>query len=193
MEAILARGDKVDDEKITALLTERSEQGLSALKSKYYRLILKVCRGILSSPEDAEEVTNDTLLAVWEGIPNDKPQNLKAYVCRIARRKAIDKLRYNKAAVRNADLLTELDECLPASYSVEDSAEKAELSAALNDWLNTLDETKRQLFTLRYFYMETVKSAAKSCQMSETAATTSLQRLRENLRKYLIERGLFDE
>ena len=193
MEAIIARGDKAEDEKITALLTERSESGLSALRSKYYRLILKVSRGILRSPEDAEEVTNDTLLAVWEGIPLDKPQNLKAYVCRIARRKAIDKLRYNKAAVRNADLLTELDECLPASYSVEDSAERAELAAALNDWLHTLDETKRQLFTLRYFYMETVKTAAKSCKMSETAASTALQRLRESLKKYLTERGLFNE
>lgn len=193
MEAILAGGDKVEDEKITALLNERSERGLSALKSKYNRLILKVCRGILRSPEDAEEVANDTLLAVWNGIPKDKPQDLKAYVCRIARRKAIDKLRYNKAAVRNADLLTELDECLPASYSVEDSAEKAELAAALNDWLNTLDETKRQLFTQRYFYMETVKTAAKSCKMSETAASTALRRLRENLKKYLTERGLFNE
>lgn len=191
MEAAIARGDKVEDEKITALLSERSEKGLSALKSKYNRLILKVCRGILRSPEDAEEVANDTLLAVWNGIPHDNPENLRAYVCRIARRKAIDKLRYNKAAVRNADLLTELDECLPASYSVEDSAEKAELAGAMNDWLNTLDQTKRQLFTLRYFYMETVKSAAKSCKMSETAASTALQRLRENLRKYLIERGLF--
>lgn len=191
MEAIIARGDKADDEKITALLTERSEQGLSALKSKYYRLILKVSRGILRSPEDAEEVTNDTLLAVWNGIPTDKPQNLKAYVCRIARRKAVDKLRYNKAAVRNADLLTELDECIPAGYSVEDNAERSELALALNDWLGTLDNTKRQLFTLRYFYMETVKTAAKSCKMSETAASTALQRLREGLRKYLTERGLF--
>ena len=191
MEAILARGDKVEDERITALLTERSEQGLAELRSKYSRLILKVSRGILSSPEDAEEVVNDTLLAVWNGISHDKPQNLKAYVCRIARRKAVDKLRYNKAAVRNADLLTELDECIPAGYSVEDNAERVELALALNDWLNTLDNTKRQLFTLRYFYMETVKTAAKSCKMSETAASTALARLRENLRKYLTERGLF--
>ena len=183
----------MEDEKITALLTERSESGLSALRSKYHRLILKVCRGILRSSEDAEEVTNDTLLAVWNGIPLDKPQNLKAYVCRIARRKAVDKLRYNKAAVRNADLLTELDECIPANFSVEENAEKKELAMALNDWLNTLDDTKRQLFTLRYFYMETVKTAAKSCKMSETAASTNLQRLRESLKKYLTERGLFYE
>ena len=138
-------------------------------------------------------MANDTLLAVWNGIPPDRPQNLKDYVCRIARRKAIDKLRYNTAAARNADILTELDECVPAGFSVEDNVERAELAAALNHWLNTLDYTKRQLFTLRYFYMETVKTAAKSCKMSESAASTSLQRLRESLRKYLTERGLFYE
>ena len=190
MEA-LARGDNAEDKKITELLTERNERGLSVLKSKYNRLILKVCRRILRSPEDAEEVANDTLLAVWNGIPHDNPKNLRAYVCRIARRKAIDKLRYNTAAVRNADLLTELDECIPGGYSVEDNAERAELAAVLNDWLNTLDDTKRQLFTLRYFYMEAVKSAAKSCKMSETAASTALGRLRGELKKYLTERGLF--
>lgn len=183
----------MEDEKITALLLERSERGLAALKAKYNRLILKVSRGVLKSPEDAEEVANDTLLAVWDGIPPDKPDNLAAYVCKIARRKSIDKLRYNTAAIRNADLLTELDECIPAGFSVEDTAEKAELAAALSAWLNSLDGQKRQLFTLRYFYMESVKNAAKSVKMSETAASTALQRLRENLKKYLVERGLFYE
>ena len=43
----------MEDEKITALLTERSERGLTALKYKYDRLILKVSRGIVRSPEDA--------------------------------------------------------------------------------------------------------------------------------------------
>lgn len=181
----------MEDEKITDLLLKRSERGLAALRSKYNRLILKVSRGVLKSPEDADEVANDTLLAVWDGIPPDKPDNLSAYVCKIARRKSINKLRYNTAAIRNADLLTELDECIPAGFSVEDTAEKAELAAALSDWLTSLDEQKRRLFTLRYFYMESVKSAAKSCKISETAASTALQRLRENLKKYLTERGLF--
>lgn len=181
----------MEDEKITELLYNKNERGLAALRSKYNRLILKISRTILSSPEDADECANDTLLAVWNGIPPERPQNLKAYVCKIARRRSIDKLRYNTAAARNADLLTELDECVPAGFSVEDHAEKAELAAALSDWLNSLDETKRQLFTLRYFYMESVKSAAKSCKMSETAASTALSRLRENLKKYLVERGLF--
>ena len=169
----------MEDVKITELLASRDQTGLSELKRKYYRLILKVCRGILRSPEDAEEVANDTLLAVWNGTPPEDPDDLKAYICRIARRKAINRFHYNTAAMRNADLLTELDECIPSGYSVEDAAEKAELTAALNEWLGTLDEKKRQLFIQRYFYMLSAKEAAKSVSMTPTAAKTARDKNRQ--------------
>ena len=90
-------------------------------------------------------------------------------------------------------MLTELDECLPSGYSPEDEAEKAELSRALNDWLRSQNEKQRKLFTLRYFYMNSVKEAAKGCSMSVTAATSALSRMRGSLKKYLIERGMFYE
>lgn len=179
------------DEEITELLTNRDQNGLSELKAKYQKLILKICRGCLRSAEDAEECVGDTLLAVWGQIPPDRPENLTGYICRIARRKAVDKLRYNTAAIRNSDLLTELDECLPSGFSIEEEAEKSELKEMLNDWLNSLDERQRKLFTLRYFFMNTVKDAAKACSMSCTAATTALSRLRVSLKKYLTERGMF--
>lgn len=181
----------MDDAAILRKLSSRDQSGLSELRAKYGRLIADVCRGILKSPQDIEEAENDTLLAVWEGIPKDEPQNLTAYVCKIARRKAVDKLRYNTAAIRNSDLLTELDECLPSGYSPEDAAEKAELTAALNEWLRSLPEKQQKLFVLRYFNMLSVKEAAKGCGMSVTAVTTALARLRGSLKNYLTERGLF--
>lgn len=183
----------MEDEKITELLINRDQRGLAELKAGYYRLILKVCRGFLRSPEDAEECANDTLLAVWEKIPFDRPDNLKAYICKIARRRTIDRLRYNNAAMRSAELMTELDECLPSGYSTEDEAEEAELSAALNEWLRSLDGRRQKLFTLRYFYMWSAKDAAKACSMTPTSATTTLARLRASLKQYLTERGLFYE
>lgn len=183
----------MDDSAIVYKLANRDQSGLRELKSKYGRLINSVCRGILKSPQDIEEVENDVLLAAWEGISRDEPENLTAYICKLARRKAVDKLRYNTAAVRNSDLLTELDECLPSTGSPEDAAERAELSGALNEWLRELDERQRRLFTLRYFYMYSTKEAAKACSMSQTAVTTALARLRGSLKKYLTERGFFDE
>ena len=183
----------MDDAVIVNKLANRDQSGLRELKSKYGRLIANVCRGILKSPQDIEEVENDVLLAVWEGISRDDPENLTAYICKIARRKSVDKLRYNTAAVRNSDLLTELDECLPSGSSIEDAAENAELSKVLSEWLRSLDERQRKLFTLRYFHMYSTKDAAKACSMSRTAVTTALSRLRGSLKYFLTERGFYNE
>lgn len=181
----------MEDAVIMNKLENRDQSGLAEIKFKYGRLILSVVRGVLKSPQDVEEVENDVLLSVWESLERENPGNLTAFICKIARRKAVDRVRYNTAAVRNSDLLTELDECLPSGYSPEDEAEKAELSRALNEWLKTQNEKQQNLFTLRYFYMNSVKEAARQCKMSVTAATTALSRMRGSLKNYLIERGMF--
>ncbi|MDE7397914.1 MAG: hypothetical protein K2N06_00145 [Oscillospiraceae bacterium] len=56
-----------------------------------------------------------------------------------------------------------------------------------------MPEKQQRLFTLRYFYMYSIKDAAKQCLMSQTAATTALLRLRGALKSYLIERGMYYE
>lgn len=183
----------MEDAVIMNKLENRDQSGLAEIKSKYGRLILSVVRGVLKKPQDVEEVENDVLLSVWESLGKENPENLTAFICKIARRKAVDRLRYNTAAIRNSDLLTELDECLPSGYSPEDEAEKAELSRALNEWLRSQNDKLQKLFVSRYFYMNSVKDAAKGCNMSVTAATTALSRMRGSLKKYLIERGMFYE
>lgn len=183
----------MEDTMMTELLYDRDEKGLAELRKKHSRLMMKIARGILRSPEDAEECVNDALLAVWDSIPPEKPEKLLPYVCRITRRKAIDRLRYNKAAARDQDLLSELDDCIPANSAVEDAAERAELAAALNDWVKTLPEKHQRLFVYRYFSMYGVKEAAREAGMSVTAATSALMRMRSSLRSYLVERGFYNE
>lgn len=181
----------MNDPEIIELLYNNDERGMKPLSEKYSKLIAQVCRGMLRSREDAEEVANDTLLAVWNAIPPERPVNLTGFVCNIARRLAVSRIRYNTAAMRCSDLVTELNECLPAEYSVERQAEAAELADIINEWLGTLSEQKRRLFMQRYYCMKTVKEAARDCGMSKTAATTALLRMREALKIYLSERGMF--
>ena len=180
----------MEDNAILEKLSSRDQSGLEEISAKYGKLIRKICRGILKSPQDVEEVENDVLLAVWESLESEKPASLVGFICKIARRRAINKLRYNTAAARNSDLLTELDECLPSGFSLEDAAEKAELAEALNAWLNSQSEKHQRLFILRYFNMCSVKETAKACSMSKTAVTTALARLRGSLKNYLTERGM---
>lgn len=185
------------ESEIIELICSRSESGLTELKRKYERLILKVCRGILKSPQDAEECANDTLLAVWESAARDKPDDLTAFVCKIARRKALNRLRYNTAPMRNSDLLTELDEIaeqVPSDgASPEEYAERADLTAALNEWLLSLPEKQRILFMRRYFFSDSVKDAARHCRMTANAAGIALLRLRGSLKEFLTERGFYYE
>lgn len=181
----------MEDVGIMNKFENRDRSGLDEINSKYGRLILSVIRGVLKSPQDVEEVENDVLFAVWEELQSQKPDNLTAFICKIARRKAVDRLRYNTAAIRNSDLLTELDECLPSGYSPESEIEKAELRRALNEWLRSQNENRQRLFISRYFYMNSVKEAARECKMSVTAATTALSRMRGSLKTFLIERGMF--
>lgn len=183
----------MDDKEIVELLYNRDERGVKAAQNKFRKLMLNVCRGILRSDEEAEQCANDTLLKLWESIPPDRPENLTGYVCKIARRLTLNKLRYDSAQMRNSGLLAELDECIPSNCSVERQAELSELSETLNVWLRGLPDKQQTLFTLRYFYAYGVKEAAKVCGMSKTAATTALMRLRESLKSYLTERGMFND
>lgn len=185
----------MEDTIMTELLYNRDEKGLTELRSKHFRIMMKIALGILKSHEDAEECVNDALLAVWESIPPEKPEKLLPYVCRITRRKAVDRLRYNSAAARDPRLLAELDECIPASnrYSIEEAAEKAELAAAINAWAKTLSAKHQKLFVLRYFSMYDIKEAARESGMSVTAATSALSRMRASLKDHLIKGGFFNE
>ncbi len=181
-------------ENIIELLYQRDERGLAELQSRFLKLIMKIGIGILGSREEAEECANDTLLRVWNAIPPDKPDNLTAYVCKIARRVVLNRLRYNNAASRSMELIGELDDCVPSGgCSVEQAAEDIELSAAVGEWLNTLNKRQHKLFMLRYFYMQSVKDSAACCAMSESSAGNMLARLRRSLKKFLIERGYYYE
>ena len=63
----------MDDRKLISLLFERSEQAIPELKDRFGRLIRKVAVSVTGSEEDAEEIENDTYLALWERIPPEKP------------------------------------------------------------------------------------------------------------------------
>lgn len=183
----------MNDAKIVELLYSNDERGLAEVQRKYGTLIGRVCGTALRSRTDAEECANDTLKAVWDAIPPAKPDSLAGFICKLARRIAVSRIRYNTAQMRNSDLLGELDECIPSGHSVEEAAEMSELSDALNDWLGTLPEKQRLLFLKRYYYFESVKEAARELGISATAASTALMRLREQLKGYLIERKMFYE
>ena len=182
----------ITDIRIIELFTSRSKDAVSALSKKYEKLCRSISYNILRNREDAEECVNDTYLKVWDSIPPAKPDNLTAYVCRIARNISLDKLRYNLRSKRNGStdaLLSELSECIPSTDNVEESADDT-LKNAITDFLDGLSDRDRNIFVRRYFFCEDVKSISKKLGVTETNVTTILNRTRNNLKKYLSDNGI---
>ena len=112
------------DEQIIDLMTARNEQALTEVETKYSRLCESITRRILGDEEDAKECVNDTLMALWNAIPPNRPKSLGAYAAKIARNLALNRYKSANAKKRRSNAvavsLEELAECLPSVQQLYD-------------------------------------------------------------------------
>ena len=184
----------MDDNRIIELLFERAENALDEVSHKYSRLYKGIIRQVLSDECDIEECGNDVLLAVWNTIPPNRPNSLPSYICKIARRIGINRLKYNTRQKRNTGyivMLSELDDCLPATTPLDDGDERSELiRSVLSDFIRSVDPETEILFVRRYIYLETVADLAKRFELDENRVSVKLYRARKKLKKVLEKEGI---
>ena len=184
----------MEDREIIKLFNERSEQGVIELSKKYGRLCRMIAHNVLHDDLDTEECVNDAFLRVWNLIPPEDPVSLRAYVCQVVRNTATDRYDKNTAQKRNSSYdvaLHELDECIENGVSVEKAIEDKELSEIIDNFLAGLDKVSRVMFVRRYWFSEPVNVIAQRVNKSPHTVTVKLARIRERLKKYLIEKGEF--
>ena len=183
----------LEDSAILDLFFERSERAIEELDKKYGAAVRKTTANILSDRQDAEECVNDAYLGVWNSIPPHRPESLVSYVCRIARNRAVSRLRSETAAKRNEGfdlVLDEMEEFIPSGADVEAEVAAKELSAAVDRFLSGLPYDDRFIFVRRYWYADSVKDIAKAMSSRENRISVRLFRLREKLRITLQKEGL---
>ena len=180
----------MDDKAIIELYFARNEQAIEETRLKYGRLINSVAFDILRLSEDTEECENDTYFRTWRSIPPTIPTFFSAFLCKIARNLAINRLREGK---RNLNMWSDVifDEIANSLPSTEgDITDDIVLRDALNDFLESLGKTKRLIFMKRYFYMREIKVIAKETGVSVASVKTTLFRLRAELREFIESRGI---
>ena len=183
----------MEDRKIIELFYERSEQAIVELSNKYGSVCTKVANNILNNSRDTEECVNDAYLGAWDSIPPQKPNPLLSYVCRIVRNLAIKRYHTNTAAKRNSTYdiaLDELENCFPASSSVEEEFNAREVARIIDAFLETLDTENRILFVRRYWHSDSITELAGVFHTSSHNISVRLSRTRETLRKYLRKEGV---
>ena len=181
----------MNDAGIVKLYIERSESAISETAEKYGAYCMSVANGIVDSRQDAEECVNDAYLRVWNSIPPDNPENLKAYLTRIVRNIAVDKYRRGAAKKRPsvAAAFDELESVIPDGDS-ELLTDKIALRDALNRFMFSLSPRERIIFMRRYFYMDETKSIARRLTTTDTSVRVTLSKLRRKLKAFLEKEGI---
>ncbi len=183
----------MEDKEIISLYQERKEAAIEETEKKFGKLLRHMAMTILRNPQEAEECVNTTYLSTWNTIPPKEPQSLVSYLGRILRNTAIDAYRKGQAKKRsNLEELpfSELEECIPEGGD-KCWEDKGEITKAINSFLRTLDTPSQQLFIRRYWYLDSIKAIATAFNISENNAKQKLFKLRNSLKRYLEEEGIF--
>ena len=184
----------MDDQEIIARFFARDEEGLTAARARYEPYCAAVARSLLNDPRDQEECLSDTWLRAWNAIPPQRPRSLGAFLAKITRNLAINRLRDGNAQRRGGGqvplALEELRECVSPEGSPEGELDRQAAEEALNRFLDGLPPLQREVFLRRYWYLDSIENIARRTGWSKSRVTTTLHRLRVRLRAHLIQEGI---
>lgn len=185
----------MEDERIIDLYWERNEAAISATDEKYGKYLKTIANGILKDDRDSQECVSDTYMGAWNAMPPERPSVLKAFLGKITRNLSLKKFRSLSADKRGGgeyDLaIEELAECIASGSSVEGQLEDKAISAALDTFLGGLAAEERQVFVLRYWYLESVNTVAARFGYGESKVKMMLKRTRDKLKDHLAKEGIY--
>lgn len=175
-----------------AVLAERIRRGEAAalddVVSAYAKLIWTVIAGILGQTlprEDLEECAADVLIELWQHIDRFDASRgtLKAYLCRMARSRAIDRLR--AAASRQTD---PLDADLPASDDdPTDQIVTRDTFAHACRIMDSFPPDLREIVRLRFLFELTPAEIALRLNLPVESVYAAVRRGKDLLRAELSE------
>ena len=151
---------------------------LLPLKDKIFRLALR----ITANRQDAEDLTQDTLLRVWTKREEmEAVNNLEAFCMTICRNLALDKLATKEQA--NLSLEQTETDTFDSRQTPEEQMEWKDRLEKVNRLLQTLPEKMRTAIQLREIEGMTYQEAAAVMQITEEDFKVSLHRARKLIRQ----------
>ena len=177
------------DEEILRLYRQRDEQAIAETQKRYGALCYTIACNVLRDRGDAEECVNDTWRRAWDRIPPDEPQSMAAYLGRVTRNLALNRLQKQNRLKRGGGEMTliweELAELIPAGENPETQWARQAFGRVLDDFLRELPPPERGLFMRRYWWADSLGEAAAHCGIPVRRAKSVLARLRKALRSRL--------
>jgi RNA polymerase sigma-70 factor (ECF subfamily) len=146
---------QLEDLALIDLISQRNEAALGELYDRYQRLIYSIALNIAGRSEDAEEITLDVFIRVWEKAHTYRPERAKVstWLTRMARNKAIDVLRREEVRPMKHSVSWAKVSPEPAADSdrPEAAAHLAMQQERVRQAIATLPDAQQKVLALAYF------------------------------------------
>jgi RNA polymerase sigma-70 factor, ECF subfamily len=161
---------------------------LSTIYTAHYHHVLQVCRRFFRQPEDAEDAAAEVFLKLHTVLPKkDSEHPFRPWVCQVAGRHCIDKLRRRKrekySSVDGNDLCV-----MPDRISLSPLAEvlRNEEKRKVREQLSLLPDYYRVPLVLRYYKRMSYSEIAHTLNRRVPAVKTIIYRAKCRLRRNLL-------
>jgi RNA polymerase sigma-70 factor (ECF subfamily) len=178
---------QTSDQRWTAQAAAGDESAFRELYRAHVRPVYWIAHGILGSPPDAEDVTQETFVVAWRKLPGLELQgeSILPWLATICRFQAANRLRQRRRD--QANTAEAPDEGLADTISVEEQVITADLAARIAAAVGTLSELDREILRLCASEGYAYQAAAEQLGVSHAVVRNRLSRVRTQLRGAVTE------
>lgn len=173
---------QTSDQKWAAQAAAGDESAFRELYRSYVRPVYWIAHGMLGSPADAEDVTQETFVTAWRKLRGFELQgdSILPWLATICRFQAANRLRQRRRD--QAHTTDAVDDALPSTISVEEQVITADLAERIAAEIGTLSDLDRAIFRLCAAEGYAYQAAAEELGVSHAIVRNRLSRVRTRLR-----------
>lgn len=185
--ALNAQG--LSDQALIERLQAGQLEALQAIYQRYSRLVYTLAYRVLHSSEEAEEITQDVFVTLWEkGGYRPERGGLSGYLSMMTRSKSIDRVRSRSAHHQRLHKWHVMAQAIAQATPLE-FASLTERSQGVRQALTILSEKERHILEIAYYdglsQSEIAKQLGIPLGTVKTRSRRALQKLRHALRDVL--------
>ena len=176
---------EMDDASLVKLCQEQLPDNLTAyreLVKRYEGLIFNTCRRVIGTSEDAEEVTQDTLLQIFHKLHQFQGRSsFKTWLYKIVHNYCRNRI--SKLARKREGQNAYEDHAADDEEDRDANQRRAALSQAVEEALGKLKESEREVIVLKFMSGLTLQETADVLEVKLSAAKMRLYRALESFKE----------